>query len=104
MFSLLLSVLVYCLEFALLPLVLSRGFRRHLGIFVMFIVLLVVRDIACLIVVHTSFSRSAAWFDIYWTSEFVLSMMYLFIIAEIAKRSLRVYPSIWRPASTLLSV
>ncbi len=30
--------------------------------------------------------------------------MYLLMIAEIAIRSLRGYPSIWRPASTLLSV
>ena len=72
--------------------------------FTVFMVLVVFRDIACLIVNRTSFYNSLAWFDIYWTSEFVLTSIYLLMIAQIAMRSLRGYPSIWRSASTFLSV
>ena len=104
MFTLIVSSIGYCVQLVLLALVLRREFRRQLMSFTVFMVLVVLRDTACLIVNRTSFYSSHAWFDIYWTSEFVISTMYLCVIVEIAMRSLRGYPSIWRPASTLLSV
>jgi len=104
MHSIIISLVVYCLELVLLLLVLRREFRRQLVVFTAFITLLVVRDIACAIVAQTSFSNSFEWFYIYWISEFALSTMYLFIIAEIARRSLSGYPSVWHPASRLLAL
>jgi hypothetical protein len=99
----LLSGLFFCLELALVPLVLGRRFRGQLVSFTAFIILLAARDTVSWIFVPSSLRNSVAWFDIYWTTEFILSAMYLVVIAEIAKRSLSGYPSIWRPASTLLS-
>ena len=92
------------MELTLVPLVLHRKFRGQLLSFTVFILLLAARDIAAWFFIPLSFRNSVAWFDIYWTTEFILSTMYLLVIADIAKRFLGRYPSIWRPASILLSV
>jgi hypothetical protein len=103
MLSSLLEWLVYSLELALLPLVLAGKFRRQMVSFTVFVVLLVARDTVNIIFVRASFGNGLTWFYIYWSSEFILSAMYLVMIAEIAKRFLSGYPSVWRPAAILLS-
>jgi hypothetical protein len=104
MFSELLTVTLYCLGLALLALVLWRSLGRRLPAFALFVVLFVTRDVVMLFFLNRPFSYTHAWYYIFWTSEFVLSAMYLFVIAEVAGLFLRDYPSIWRSASRLLAV
>jgi hypothetical protein len=104
MYSDFLTVVIYCLSLSLLALVLWRSLRRHLPVFTLFVVSFVTRDVATLLFIKRPFSLSLAWFYMFWTSEFVLSAMYLLVIAEVAGLFLREYPSIWRSASRLLAI
>ena len=102
MFSNVLTVIAYSLNFALLLLVLSRNLHRRLPVFTVFVFSFVARDVGALFVNYSPAARSLAWIYFYWTTEFLITGMYLFIIAEIAKLFLCDYPSIWRSASRLL--
>jgi len=101
-FSEILTVIGYSLSLSLLALVLWRNLRRRLPVFTLFVVLFVTRDVAILFV-DRAFTYTRTWYCIFWTSEFIISVMYLFMIAEVARLFLRGYPSIWRSASRLLT-
>jgi len=103
MFSELFSIAILCIGLALLALIVSRRLYRRLAAFSVFIPLFVIRDIAGLILLHTPYVQGILWSYIYWTSDLMLSTIYLFMIAEISNRFLREYPSIGRPASKLLA-
>lgn len=103
MFSEILTVITYSLSLSLLALVLWRNLRRQLPVFTLFVVSFVTRDVAILFV-SRAFTLTRTWYFIFWTSEFIISAMYLFMIAEVARLFLRDYPSIWRSASRLLAV
>lgn len=103
MFSNVLTVIIYGLSLALLLLVLGRNLYRRLPVFTLFVVSFVFRDVIALFVAYTPLYRTLTWYWIFWTSEFVLTAMYFFVIAEIARLFLRDYPSIWRFASRLLA-
>ena len=102
MFSNVLTVIAYTLSFGLLLLVLGRNLHRRLPVFTLFVVSFVTRDVISLFVVYTPFFRTLTWIYFYWTSEFILTGIYLFVIFEIAELFLCDYPSIWRFASRLL--
>jgi hypothetical protein len=102
-FSKFLTIAVYSLSVTLFALVLWRNLRRRLPVFTLFVVSFVTRDLILLSFLNRPFFFTHAWFYIYWTSEFIISAMYLFIIAEVAGLFLRDYPSIWRSASRLLA-
>lgn len=104
MFSELLTVTLYCLSLSLLALVLWRNLRRRLPAFTLFVVSFVTRDVVMLFFINSPFSYTRSWYYMFWTSEFILSAMYLFMITEVAGLFLRDYPSIWRSASRLLAV
>jgi hypothetical protein len=104
MFSEIFSVVMYCLNLLLLVLLLARNGWRRLVFFTLFIVLLTVRDGVGLCIAHTSLGIGRPWIYTYWYSELVLSTLYLFMIAEIAKRFFQDYPSIWFNASRLLAI
>jgi hypothetical protein len=104
MFSELLTVILYCLSLALLVLVFWRNVCRRLPVFTLFVVSFVTRDVVFLFFVNRPFTYTLTWYYIFWISEFILSAMYLFVIAEVARLFLRDYPSIWRSASRLLAV
>jgi hypothetical protein len=104
MFSEVLSVVMYCINLLLLVLLLARNVRRRLFVFTLFVILLTVRDGVAIGIAHTSFGNGLPWIYTYWYSELILSTMYLFMIAEIAKRFLDGYPSVRFAASRLLTV
>jgi hypothetical protein len=104
MFSEILTVIVYGLSLSLFALVLWRNLRRYLPVFTVFVLSFVTRDVAMLFFISRPFYRTPAWYYIFWSSEFIISAMYLFMIAEVARLFLRDYPSIWRSASRLLAV
>jgi hypothetical protein len=104
MFSQVVSIVVCCFSLVLIVLLIGRDVRRRLVALTLFMGICIARDAVSFFVVHTSFVHSVAWFYIYWASEFILSTMYLFMIAEISKRFLSDYPSIRRSASTLLTL
>ena len=101
MLSNMLTVLGYSLSLTLLLLVLHRNIRRRLPVFTLFVVLFATRDIATLFISYWHRGLTPTWICFFWTSEFLLTGLYLFIIAEIAKLFLCDYPSIWRSASRL---
>jgi hypothetical protein len=103
MFSEILTMIMYCLSLSLLALVLRRNLRRRLPFFTFFVISFITRDVATLFV-NRAFTYTRTWYYIFWTSEFIISAMYLFMIAEIASLFLRDYPSIWRSASRVLAV
>jgi len=104
MFSVSFSIFVYCLSLILVLLLFGRRVAPRLVFLTLFISLCILRDTVSLFLVHTSFVRSIAWYYIYWTSEVILSSMYLCMIAEISRRFLSDYPSIRRPALRLLGI
>lgn len=104
MFSEFLTVAVYSLSLTLLALVLWRNLRSRLPAFTLFIISFVTRDLIMLFFVNRPFFYSHALYYMFWTSEFIISAMYLVVIAEIAGLFLRDYPSIWRSASRVLVV
>jgi hypothetical protein len=102
MFSTVFSIIVYSLSLVLLVVLFGRNVARRLVFLTLFISLCILRDTVSLFLVHTSFAHHAAWFYIYWTSEVILSAMYLGMIAEISRQFLSDYPSIRRPALRVL--
>src|ERR1700735_1997648 len=104
MYSGLLTVTVYCLSLSLLSLVLWRNLRRHLPAFTLFVVSFVTRDVVILFICNRPFAHTYTWYYIFWTSEFIISAMYLFVIAAVTSLCVRDYPSIWRSSSKLLPI
>jgi hypothetical protein len=100
----LLTVILYCLSLALLALALWRNLYQRLPAFTLFVISFVTRDVAMLFFLKSPFSHTVAWAYLFWVSEFILSAMYLFVIAEVGRLFLRDYPSIWRSASRSLAV
>lgn len=99
-----LTVIIYSLSLTLLLLVLRRNLYQRLPVFTVFVLTFIARDIIVLFFAYGSIAHTRLWFYTFWTSDFMLSTMYLFVIAEIAKLFLRDYPSIWRSASRLLAI
>ncbi len=104
MISNVITVVVYSLSFWLLVLVLGRSLYRRLPVFTLFVVSYITRDIVALFIYYTPLVRSLTWIYFFWTSDLLLTAMYLVVIAEIAKLFLCDYPSIWRFASRLLAI
>jgi hypothetical protein len=104
MFSNVITIVVYSLSFCLLFLVLSRNLYRRLPAFTVFVFSYVIRDLIAVFINYTPLVHTLTWIYSFWTWDIILTVMYLFVIAEIAKRFLRDYPSIWHSASRLLAV
>jgi hypothetical protein len=104
MFSEILTVIIYSLSLSLLALVVWRNLHRRLPVFTLFVFSFVTRDVVVLFFAYRPFAHTHTWYYIFWASEFALSAMYPFMIAEVARLYLRDYPSIWRSASRLLAV
>ena len=97
------STISDCLCVALLVLVFHRKLYRRLVFFTAYIFFLAVWNAVTFWRSHTALFPPLVWFYVFWSSEFLLSMLRLLTIAEVSKRFLRGYPAVWLVASRLLA-
>jgi hypothetical protein len=92
------------LEVALVIIAWKRKLYRQLTFFFPYIILLPLTEIGQWWVSVTPWYYSESYSYVYWSAQFVLSLLRLLTIGEIARRSLRGYPAIWAFAWRTLSV
>ena len=92
--DLFLNILSYSLETALFILIFKQ-IRRKLTSFAIYIWVLVPLDFYYLWLEHTPRYGKPFWIYFWWISQFVFSLLRLFVISEICWRALHVYPAIW---------
>ena len=91
------------LELALLLISYRRRLYRQLVFFSAYVVLLNLLEVVGWCVAPTHWFISDGYRDIYWGTQFVLSLLRLLTIAEISRRSLRGYPTVWTLSWQILS-
>jgi hypothetical protein len=84
-----------CFELALCYTAYKRRLSRQLTFFSVYIVLLTVQDIASWGVKYAPWFSSPSYRYIFYSVQFVLSLLRLLTIGEIARRTLRGYPAVW---------
>jgi hypothetical protein len=98
------STIACSLEIALLFLVIRRHLYRRLLLFSVYLILLPGWDMLAGWMAHTSSFYRPVWFRVYWSGDFVFSTLLLLSIAEICRRNLRGYPTVWTFAVRLLTL
>jgi hypothetical protein len=93
-----------CLELMLFYFAFRRRLYRQLVFFSIYIFIVTVQDLVGLWISYSSWYSAIAWNETYWSVQFVLSLLRLLTIAEIARRSMRGYPAIWAFTWRILSV
>jgi hypothetical protein len=84
-----------CLEFAVLFIAFRRRLQTQLPIFSTYLILVTISEIMGWWVSFTPWFYSDRYLYVYWSYQFILSLLRLLTIAEIARRSLRGYPAVW---------
>ncbi len=93
-----------CLELALICMAYRRRFYGELSFFSAYLVLVTVQEIAGWRVSYTPWFNSENCLYVFWSIQFVLSLLRLLSIGEIAGRSLRGYPAVWSFSWRSLSI
>ncbi len=98
------STIAYSLKIALLILVIRRHLYRRLLLFSVYLILLPGWDMFAGWMSHRSSFYMPVWFRWYWSIDFLFSTLLLLAIAEISRRNLRGYPTVWTFAVRLLTL
>jgi hypothetical protein len=91
------------LQLVTLAILFRRKLYRQLFFFTTYLAVCLVTDIEWRWVSLTPAFYSRLWFYIYWAIEFLLSILRLLAFAEISKRILRGYPTIFTTSAWLLT-
>jgi len=92
------------LEVTLLVVACRRRLYKRLAFFFAYVVLVPVWEIGEWWVSFTPWFYSVSYGYVFWSTQFVLSLLRLLTIGEIARRSLRGYPAVWTFAWRALSI